>query len=236
MTQSRSQELFAEALRYIPGGVNSPVRAFRAVGGTPFFVRKAYGAQGRGCRRQRLHRLCLHVGPVDSRPRAAGGDRGGEGGGGSRHEFRNSQSARGGTGAQNLRMGAFGGQSAHDQQRHRGDDDRSPPRARFHAPRQDHQVRGLLPRPCRFAAGEGRLGGAHARPARQRGHSGGAGGADDRAALQRRGCVARGLCGQPARDRGGDRRADSRPTPGLFFPRPVFSRRCANSARRTARC
>jgi glutamate-1-semialdehyde 2,1-aminomutase len=45
MTHSRSQELFAEALRYIPGGVNSPVRAFRAVGGTPFFARKASGAR-----------------------------------------------------------------------------------------------------------------------------------------------------------------------------------------------
>jgi glutamate-1-semialdehyde 2,1-aminomutase len=45
MTSSRSQELFAEALRYIPGGVNSPVRAFRAVGGTPFFARRARGAR-----------------------------------------------------------------------------------------------------------------------------------------------------------------------------------------------
>src|SRR5476649_2172233 len=45
MSQTRSQELFAEALRYIPGGVNSPVRAFRAVGGTPFFAQKAYGSR-----------------------------------------------------------------------------------------------------------------------------------------------------------------------------------------------
>jgi glutamate-1-semialdehyde 2,1-aminomutase len=45
MTDSRSQELFAEALRYIPGGVNSPVRAFRAVGGTPFFVHRAFGSR-----------------------------------------------------------------------------------------------------------------------------------------------------------------------------------------------
>jgi len=45
MTQIRSQELFAEALRYLPGGVNSPVRAFRAVGGTPFFAQKAYGSK-----------------------------------------------------------------------------------------------------------------------------------------------------------------------------------------------
>ncbi len=37
----KSEQLFAEALRYIPGGVNSPVRAFRAVGGQPFFVNRA---------------------------------------------------------------------------------------------------------------------------------------------------------------------------------------------------
>jgi len=39
-----SETLFAEALRYIPGGVNSPVRAFRAVGGQPFFVNRAKGS------------------------------------------------------------------------------------------------------------------------------------------------------------------------------------------------
>src|SRR5271154_1463464 len=44
MISSRSQELFAEALRFIPGGVNSPVRAFRAVGGAPFFARSAGGS------------------------------------------------------------------------------------------------------------------------------------------------------------------------------------------------
>ena len=45
MNLTRSQDLFAEALRYIPGGVNSPVRAFRAVGGTPFFAQKASGSR-----------------------------------------------------------------------------------------------------------------------------------------------------------------------------------------------
>jgi glutamate-1-semialdehyde 2,1-aminomutase len=46
MTNARpkSEALFAEALKYIPGGVNSPVRAFRAVGGQPFFVDRAQGA------------------------------------------------------------------------------------------------------------------------------------------------------------------------------------------------
>ncbi len=42
--RTRSEQLFAEALRHIPGGVNSPVRAFRAVGGHPFFVNRAQGA------------------------------------------------------------------------------------------------------------------------------------------------------------------------------------------------
>ena len=44
-SRTRSDQLFAEALKYIPGGVNSPVRAFRAVGGQPFFVNKAKGAR-----------------------------------------------------------------------------------------------------------------------------------------------------------------------------------------------
>ena len=41
----RSQELFREACRFVPGGVNSPVRAFRGVGGEPFFVEHAQGAR-----------------------------------------------------------------------------------------------------------------------------------------------------------------------------------------------
>src|SRR6185436_2111875 len=44
ISRAKSEALFAEALNYIPGGVNSPVRAFRAVGGTPFFVNRAAGA------------------------------------------------------------------------------------------------------------------------------------------------------------------------------------------------
>ena len=43
--RSRSEALFAEALKHIPGGVNSPVRAFRAVGGTPFFAASASGSR-----------------------------------------------------------------------------------------------------------------------------------------------------------------------------------------------
>lgn len=41
---SRTVELYTRALTVLPGGVNSPVRAFRAVGGNPFFVKEAHGA------------------------------------------------------------------------------------------------------------------------------------------------------------------------------------------------
>jgi len=41
---SRSKTLFEKAKQFIPGGVNSPVRAFRAVGGNPLFIKKAKGA------------------------------------------------------------------------------------------------------------------------------------------------------------------------------------------------
>ena len=44
MVYQRSSQLFAEAEQVIPGGVNSPVRAFKSVGGTPIFISKAQGA------------------------------------------------------------------------------------------------------------------------------------------------------------------------------------------------
>ncbi len=44
MLYQRSSQLFAEAEKVIPGGVNSPVRAFKSVGGTPIFVKSAKGA------------------------------------------------------------------------------------------------------------------------------------------------------------------------------------------------
>ena len=40
---NRSEELFARAQQVIPGGVNSPVRAFRSVGTTPIFIERAEG-------------------------------------------------------------------------------------------------------------------------------------------------------------------------------------------------
>lgn len=44
MKIERSRDLFSKAQKYIPGGVNSPVRAFKAVGGDPLFIKSAKGA------------------------------------------------------------------------------------------------------------------------------------------------------------------------------------------------
>ena len=44
MLYQRSSSLFDEAYQYIPGGVNSPVRAFKSVGGVPIFMKAAKGA------------------------------------------------------------------------------------------------------------------------------------------------------------------------------------------------
>ncbi len=45
MAGARSKKLFEEAKKHIPGGVNSPVRAFRSVGGEPLFIKKAKGSK-----------------------------------------------------------------------------------------------------------------------------------------------------------------------------------------------
>jgi glutamate-1-semialdehyde 2,1-aminomutase len=45
MNTQRSEQLFNEAKKYIPGGVNSPVRAFKSVGGNPLFIQKGNGSK-----------------------------------------------------------------------------------------------------------------------------------------------------------------------------------------------
>ena len=44
MKISSSKQLFSRALQSIPGGVNSPVRAFKSVGGSPLFIKSAKGS------------------------------------------------------------------------------------------------------------------------------------------------------------------------------------------------
>ena len=43
MKRAQSEALYKKALNYFPGGVNSPVRAFRSVGGSPLFIEKGDG-------------------------------------------------------------------------------------------------------------------------------------------------------------------------------------------------
>src|SRR5690606_34029887 len=45
MNTSKSKKLFEEAKKYIPGGVNSPVRAFKSVGGDPLFIERGEGSK-----------------------------------------------------------------------------------------------------------------------------------------------------------------------------------------------
>ena len=61
---SRSDELFAQAQKHIPGGVNSPVRAFKAVGGTPPFVERAEGAYFWDVDQRRFIDYVLSWGPM----------------------------------------------------------------------------------------------------------------------------------------------------------------------------
>lgn len=61
---STSEQLFEQAKQYIPGGVNSPVRAFKAVGGTPVFIERAQGPYIYDCQDKRYIDYVLSWGPM----------------------------------------------------------------------------------------------------------------------------------------------------------------------------
>ena len=61
---SNSEQLFERARRHIPGGVNSPVRAFKAVGGTPVFIDRSEGACVFDCAGKRYIDYVLSWGPM----------------------------------------------------------------------------------------------------------------------------------------------------------------------------
>jgi glutamate-1-semialdehyde 2,1-aminomutase len=61
---STSEQLFERARRHIPGGVNSPVRAFKAVGGTPVFIDRSEGAYVFDCEGKRYIDYVLSWGPM----------------------------------------------------------------------------------------------------------------------------------------------------------------------------
>lgn len=59
-----SQELFDRSLKVTPGGVHSPVRAFRSVGGTPVFFREAHGCELTSVEGKRYIDFCQSFGPL----------------------------------------------------------------------------------------------------------------------------------------------------------------------------
>ena len=61
---SRSEKLFAAASRILPGGVNSPVRAFKSVGGTPLFIVRGRGAQIEDADGQKYIDFVMSWGPL----------------------------------------------------------------------------------------------------------------------------------------------------------------------------
>jgi glutamate-1-semialdehyde 2,1-aminomutase len=63
-SKARSEELFARARRVAPGGVHSPVRAFKGVGGTPRFIREASGAYLVDVDGNRYVDFCMSWGPL----------------------------------------------------------------------------------------------------------------------------------------------------------------------------
>jgi len=68
-------QLFDRAQQVIPGGVNSPVRAFRAVGGTPKFIARAQGAYMFDAEGKRYIDYIGLMGSDDPRPRSSCGGR-----------------------------------------------------------------------------------------------------------------------------------------------------------------
>ena len=64
LKRERSEQLFEQAQRLFPGGVNSPVRAFRSVGGTPLFFARGEGAEVIDADGNRFIDLCHSWGPL----------------------------------------------------------------------------------------------------------------------------------------------------------------------------
>ena len=236
MTRVESEKLFTEALKYIPGGVNSPVRAFRAVGGQPFFVNRAKGAHvwdvdgneyidyvgtwGPAILGHAHPKIIAAVKAAASTARVSG--------------FRTRSRSRWRKlicelvpSVQKVRMCNSGTEASMS---------RDPPGARVHEAGQDHQVRRLLSRPRRFAAGESRLRRADLRPSRQRRRARRLHAAHDRGAVQRpRGRQSR-VRGERGPDRGRSLSSRCRATPDCICRSRVTWNSCARSRRKTARC
>ncbi len=163
-----------------------------------------------GCRRQALHRLRRLVGTGHPRPRASGCRARGSAKRRARAFVRRADGSRNRDGGDAVPEAAVAGTRSPRVVGHRGDDVRVAARARLHGPREDHQVRRLLPRPRRQPAREGGVRGVDVRPAVVGGRAARDRATDDRRSLQR---PHRGRCrirGRGGRDRRDHRRAHRR--------------------------
>ena len=206
MSDRTSQQLFERAGALFPGGVNSPVRAFRAVGGKPVFIASARGAEMFGADGTAYVDYVGSWGPLiagHAHPAVVQAVREAAARGSSFGAPTEARSALGRGGSSGVPVDA---DDAHDLERDRGGHGRLARRARVHRPRPDREVRGLLSRRRGLPAGQGRQRSGHVRRAGQRGRAERDRGHDAGLALQRPGggaCAARGA---RCRDRRADRR------------------------------
>ena len=158
LRDAASAELYARAVKVLPGGVNSPVRAMRSIGRDPLFVASASGAEITDVDGNTYVDYVCSWGPLvhgHAHPRilSAVADAAAHGttfGAPTEGEVR---ARRGGRAAHPVRRDA-----AHDVVGHRGVDERDPARPRGDRPRAAPEVRRRLPRARRRAPRGGRIG------------------------------------------------------------------------------
>ncbi len=136
-----NHELFQRALARMPGGVNSPVRAFKSVGGEPFFTARADGAYLFDVEGTRYIDYVGSWGPMivgHNHPHVrAAVERAIE----RRTLVRHAVPGRSHDGRDDRAAGAVDRRRAHGQLRHRSDDVGDPSRARLHGPYAHREVR-----------------------------------------------------------------------------------------------
>ena len=130
----------AAASRILPGGVDSPVRAFKSVGATPIFIDRGAGRDIRGRGRQHLHRLRHVLGSADARPRAERAREGIGRGRVARHELRRADRARDAARAASRDADAVDRAGPVRELGDRGDDERAPGGTRG-APKRDKIIK-----------------------------------------------------------------------------------------------
>ena len=167
MITKRSSLLFQRAQKILPGGVDSPVRAFKSVGASPLFIRRASGARIEDVDGNRYIDYVMSWGPLIHGHAPRGLVKALARGRAGRHQLRRAEPARGRARRARPRADAVARARALRQLRHRSGDERGARRARRDRTRSDPQVRRLLSRPRGRVPGEGRLRRADARDADQ---------------------------------------------------------------------